>query len=45
MNVVVDGFVRQIPVNLPAGYTYQFAYSALDYTGVMSTVRTAIRVK
>ena len=45
MNVVVDGFVRQIPINLPAGYTYQFAYSALDYTGVMSTVRTAIRVK
>ena len=45
MNVVVDGFVRQIPVKLPAGYTYQFAYSALDYTGVMSTVRTAIRVK
>lgn len=45
MNVVVDGFVRQIPVKLPSGYTYQFAYSALDYTGVMSTVRTAIRVK
>lgn len=44
MNAVLDGGIHKIPVSLPAGYTYQIAYSALDYTGVISTVRTAIRV-
>ena len=44
MNTVIDGGIQKIAVSLPKGYTYQIAYSAVDYTGVMSTVRSAIRV-
>lgn len=44
MNAVLDGGIHKIAVSLPKGYTYQIAYSALDYTGVISTVRSAIRV-
>ena len=45
MNTVIDGNIREIPVTLKSGYTYQFAYSALDYTGTISTVRACIAVK
>lgn len=45
MNVVLEGSATEIPVTLKSGYTYVFAYSALDYSGKICTKRAAVRVK
>ncbi len=36
VNTVIEGNVRSIPVTLTSGYVYEFAYSALDYSGKIS---------
>lgn len=46
MNQPINGSIHEIEISgLKSGYTYQFAYTAMDYTGVIVTKRNAIRVK
>ncbi len=46
MNSAIAGSIHEIEVSgLQSGYTYQFAYSAMDYSGYVVTKRSAIRVK
>ncbi len=46
MNKVIDGNIRAISLSgLKSGYTYQFAYSAVDYHGKICTKRTVVHVQ
>ena len=46
MNQPINGSIHEIEISgLKSGYTYQFAYTAMDYTGVIVTKRNAICVK
>ncbi len=46
MNKVIDGNIRSIALsNLKSGYSYQFAYSAVDYHGKICTKRVVVRVQ
>lgn len=46
LNTVLDGSSNNVTVSgLKSGYTYQFAYSAVDYCGKMATTRCTICVK
>lgn len=46
LNKVIDGTQRMIEVTgVERGYTYEFAYSVLDFNGNISTRKTYIRIK
>lgn len=46
MNKVIDGTQRMIEVNgVVSGYTYEIAYSVLDFEGNISTRKTYIKIK
>lgn len=46
MNKVIDGNIRSIALtNLKSGYSYQFAYSAVDYHGKICTKRVVVLVQ
>jgi hypothetical protein len=46
MNEVLDGNTRQIKVDgLQSGYTYEVAYSALDFHGKIATKKYYFTVK
>ena len=46
MNQAFNGSIHEIEITgLKSGYTYQFAYTAMDYAGCIMTKRSAIRVK
>ncbi len=46
MNKVIDGTQRMIEVNgMVSGYTYEVAYSVLDFEGNISTRKTYIKIK
>lgn len=46
LNKVIDGTQRMIEVTgVESGYTYEFAYSVLDFNGNISTRKTYIKIK
>ena len=48
LNAVIDGTERRIPVDaskLVSGYTYEVAYSVLDFEGNISTLKYYFKVK
>ena len=46
LNTVIDGTVRKIDVsNMESGYTYEIAYSVLDFEGNISTQKYYVTIK
>ena len=46
LNTVIDGTVRKIDVsNMVSGYTYEIAYSVLDFEGNISTKKYYVTIK
>lgn len=46
LNTVIDGTVRKIDVsNMVSGYTYEIAYSVLDFEGNISTQKYYVTIK
>ncbi len=45
MATVIDGGTLEVPMQVKPGYTYEIAYSSLDYHGVTSTQKYYIKVK
>lgn len=45
LNKVLDGDVRTVEFNGESGKTYEVTYAALDYSGIVSTVKYYVTVK
>lgn len=45
LNTVLEGSVKAVEFNGKSGYTYEIAYSAVDYYGMISTTKYYVRVK
>ena len=45
LNSVLEGSVRTVEFNGESGYTYEIAYSAVDYYGMISTTKYYVKVK
>lgn len=45
LNKVLDGDVRSVEFNGESGKTYEVTYAALDYAGIVSTVKYYVTVK
>ena len=45
LNSVLEGSVRTVEFNGKSGYTYEIAYSAVDFYGMISTTKYYVKVK